>query len=109
MNQEDYIEFIQPTPILHAKRCKLLAKTIALLLRFGAYIVAIMIWWQIDLFFGVVALGLAYLLIGIVRSKMRTLSIPHTQLEYNYSDEAIATWYAAKHLCYENFQNSNIV
>ena len=109
MKQDDYIELIQPTPKLQTKKCKIVAKAIALVLRFSSFAVAIFVWWQVDLFFALVALAIAYLLTGIARSKMRTLSIPHTQLEYNYTDEAIATWYSAKRLCYENFQNNHPV
>ena len=102
MNNDDYLELIQPTPTLRTKPCKLLAKGIASLLRFGSYIAALFVWWQVDFFFAVVALALAYIFTGIIRSKMRTLSIPLNQLEYNYNDDAIAAWYSAKRLCSEN-------
>jgi len=100
-NDDDYyIELIEPTPKLKTKKCRLIAKSIALALYATPYIITILLWYSYDLFIGIVALGLSYLIVGIIRSKLRALSIPPHQLEYNYSDMAIATWYTAKNLCF---------
>ena len=101
MENDDYIELIEPTPKLKTKRCRVLARSIAAALFVTPLIVALILWYNYDLFIGIVGLGIAYLVIGIVRSKLRTLSIPPHQLEYNYTDSAIAAWFAAKRLCYE--------
>ncbi len=108
-NNEAYLEQIHPTPKLRTKRCRLLAKLLTLALRYASFLIAFVVWIEFDFFFALVALALSYLLTGIVRSKMRTLSIPFAQLEYNYSDEEIATWYSAKRLCFEKFENSPLV
>lgn len=108
MENKDYIELIQPTPQLKTKRCRFLAKSIAVALFALPYIVTLLLWYSYDLFIGIVGFGLTYLITGIVRSKLRTLAIPPHQLEYNYSDSAIAIWFAAKRLCYEEIdQNSS--
>ncbi len=108
MQNNDFIELIEPTPKLKTKRCSLLAKGIALLLLTTPFFAALLLWYEFDLFIGIVGFGIAYLIVGIIRSKLRTLSIPPHQLEYNYSDSAIATWFAAKWLCYEEIdQNSS--
>ena len=107
MQNDDFIELIEPTPKLKTKRCKLLAKSITLVLLLAPIFSAFLLWYEFDLFIGVVGFGIAYLIVGIIRSKLRTLSIPPHQLEYNYSDSTIATWFAAKRLCYEEIdQNS---
>ncbi len=105
-NEHEYIELIQPTPTLHTKKCKVLAKAIAATLFTLPYIAALILWYNYDLFVGIVTLGISYLIVGIVRSKLRTISIPPHQLEYNYNDTAIATWYAAKRLCYEKIEDN---
>jgi len=85
-----------------------LAKSIAFVLYATPYIFALILWYNYDLFVSFISLGLTYLVIGIIRSKLRTLSIPPHQLEYNYNDMAIATWFAAKRLCYEEiYQNGS--
>ena len=101
MENNDYIDLIEPTPKLKTKRCRLLAKGIAAALIGTPYIAALILWYSYDIFIGTVGFGLAYLTVGIVRSKLRTLSIPQHQLEYNYTDSAVAAWFAAKRLCYE--------
>ena len=108
MENDDYIELIEPTPKLKTKRCQLLAKSIALALFSAPYIAAFLLWYIYDFFIGIVAFGFTYLIVGIVRSKLRTLSIPPHQLEYNYTDLAIATWYAAKQLCYEKIDEKDV-
>jgi len=44
---------------------------------------------------------------GIIRSKLRNSVIPFNQREYQYSDKAIADWYSAKELCYEENPDSS--
>ncbi|MDX1295180.1 MAG: hypothetical protein R3302_02865 [Sulfurimonadaceae bacterium] len=90
------IEIIEPTPKLKQKRCKALAHAIAFGLGFGPYIIAAYIWYSNDLFYGLASLLIAYLVIGIVRSKLRNSAIPLSQQEYHYTDRAIAAWFVSK-------------
>ena len=99
--EEDILEMIEPTPTPQTLQCKLLIKSIELFLRFGMFIIAGLFFYMYDLSIACVALLVSYLVIGIVRSKMRIASIPFFQLELNYTDKAIAHWYGMKHLCYE--------
>jgi len=106
-NKDDFIELIQPTPKLHTRKCKILAKSIAIALFILPFIVTIILWYKFDLFVGLIGFAVFFLITGIVRSKLRILSIPPHQLEYDYTDLAIATWYAAKYLCYEEIDAKN--
>ena len=54
-----------------------------------------------DYFVGLAAFLLSFLVVGIIKSKMRNSVIPITQQEYNYNDQAIADWYTARVLCLE--------
>ncbi len=101
MINDEIIELIEPTPELKKKECKTFALLITIGLTYGSFIVAAIIWSMYDLFFAVGALLISYLIIGIIRSKLRNSAIPLTQQEYQYSDKAIATWYVARRLLCE--------
>jgi hypothetical protein len=53
-----------------------------------------------DYFMAFFALILSFIIMGIVRSKLRNSVIPPNQREYQYNDKGIADWYTAKELCY---------
>lgn len=92
------IPLIEPTPTLNKRSCRFLAAAIGYLLRFGIYGAALLAWYLYDLFYGVTALLLAFVIIGIVRANLRNSSVPASQQEYHYSDEAIAAWFVARRL-----------
>lgn len=96
MINDEIIEPIEPTPRLKRRKCRLLAKLIAVGLSYGPLVIAAGIWYKYDLFFAVGALLISYLVLGIIRSKLRNSAIPSTQQEFQYSDEAIATWYVSR-------------
>jgi hypothetical protein len=100
--QKETLEVIQPTPTLLTKRCRFLVHVIAYALKLTPFIVFLITSYMYDVFIGFITTAFAYIINGIIRSKLRTASIPHTQLEYNYTDHAIASWYISNHLCYEN-------
>ena len=89
---------IEPTPKLKSLRCRAAAMSITLFFKAGSFVVAALVWYLYDLLFGAAALLIAYLIIGIIRAKMRNSVIPLKQQEYPYTDSAIATWYVAKAL-----------
>lgn len=99
---------IEPTPKLKSLRCKAAAMAITLFFKTGSFLVAAAVWYLYDLLFGASALLISYLIIGIVRAKMRNSVIPLKQQEYAYTDSAIATWYVAKALlCDTTYHNNN--
>lgn len=99
---DDFIEQIEPTPKIHSKRCKSISFLIKAFLSYGAFLSAAFIWIKYDLFMSILTFILSFIIIGIIRSKLRNSVIPYSQREYYYSDMDIADWYSAKRLCYEN-------
>jgi len=95
------IPLIEPTPEIKNRRCKMIAYAIKIILSYGVWIVAAVLWFKYDLFFGVAGLLITFVVLGIVRSKIRNSVIPQTQQEYQYTDLAIAQWYVAKRLCFD--------
>ena len=100
--QNDIIEIIQPTPQPKTKYCKLVTKLFELFLCCFIYIAFATVFYLYDLFVALSVFALTYIFMGIIRSKMRTLSIPISQLELTYTDKAIAKWYVMKYICYES-------
>ena len=99
--QNDYIDLIEPTPKSHSKKCKLISLLLRLFLQFTTIIVGLITWYLYDYFMAIAALLLSFIIMGIVRSKLRNTVIPPNQREYQYNDKGIADWYTAKELCYE--------
>jgi len=93
------IPMIEPTPEIKNHRCKMMAYVIAASLSYGTWVIAALLWYKYDLFFAVAGLLISYVVLGIIRSKVRNSVIPLTQQEYQYTDMAIASWYVAKRLC----------
>ena len=98
---EDYNRdfIIETTPILKEK-CKIFATIIAYFLSFSPIVIFLVIWFNYDFWIGI-ALGLfAYIVTGVVTSKLRLSSIPLDQIEISHSNLEIATWYVARHICF---------
>jgi len=98
----DFIDMIEPTPELKSKKCKLISVCIWIFLQFSIYITGLTSWYLYDYFIAISTIVLWFILIGIIRSKLRNSSIPFGQREYFYNDKDIAKWYTAKNLCYVN-------
>ena len=99
--QNDFIDMIEPTPKLHSKKCKLVAFLLRVFLQFTTFIISIVTWYLYDLFIASLTLVLTFIIMGIIRSKLRNSVIPPSQSEYQYNDQGIADWYTAKEICYE--------
>jgi len=98
--QTDYIELIEPTPKLKSKRCKLFALLLRVFLQFNTVFMALVAWYVYDYFVAIATLLLSFIIMGIVRSKLRNTVIPPSQREYQYNDQGISDWYVAKEFCY---------
>ena len=99
--QNDYIDLIEPTPKLYSKKCKLISFILRVLLQFTTFAVSLLAWYFYDYFIALLTLVLSFIIMGIVRSKLRNRVIPPNQREYQYNDKGIADWYTARELCYE--------
>jgi len=101
--QEEFIEQIEPTPVLGSKKCRYAALALKLFLQYATILAAFTAWYLYDLFIALSALILTFIVMGIVRSKMRNSAIPFSQREHYYSDKEIADWYMAKVICHEEY------
>jgi len=99
--QSDFIDQIEPTPKLHSKKCKLIALVLRIFLQYTTIIVALLSWYIYDYFIAIATLLLTFIIVGIIRSKLRNSVIPPSQREYQYNDKGIADWYTARELCIE--------
>lgn len=104
--QNDFIDLIEPTPKLHSKKCKLVSFLLRLFLQFTTFLVPLIVWYVYDYFIAILTLVLSYIIMGIIRSKLRNAVIPPKQREYQYNDQGIADWYTARELCIEVNENS---
>lgn len=98
---EEYIELLEPTPKLRSKKCKIMAFALRMFLEYTTIVATLIVWFFYDFFLSALALVLAFIIMGIIRSKLRNSVIPFTQREHPYTDAAIAQWYTAKELCFE--------
>lgn len=104
--QNDFIEMIESTPVLSSKKCKIVSFLVRIFLQFSPYITTLLIWYMYDYFIAFFTLILSYIIIGIIRAKLRNSVIPAKQREYNYNDKGIADWYTARELCIETEEDA---
>jgi len=97
----DFINQIEPTPKLNSKKCKFISFIIRIFLQFGIYIVGMITFYLYDYFIAIASMLLSFIIIGIIRSKLRNHAIPSQQREYQYNDKGIADWFTARELCIE--------
>ena len=99
--QNNFIELMEPTPVLRTKKCKFIAMALRFFLQYTSFILAAIAWYFYDYFIAIAALLLSFIIMGIIRSKLSNASIPLSQREFQYNDKGIADWYTAKVLCFE--------
>jgi len=99
--ENDYIDLIEPTPKLHSKKCKFISFVLRVFLQFSTFLSSLIAWYVYDYFIAMLTLVLSFIIMGIIRSKLRNAVIPLNQREYQYNDKGIADWYTAKELCFE--------
>lgn len=91
---------MEPTPKLYSKKCKAIALLLKLFLQYTTFLVALISWYIYDYFIAGATLLLSFIIMGIIRSKIRNSVIPPKQREFQYNDKGIADWYTAKEICY---------
>ncbi|QFR49480.1 hypothetical protein FJR48_06945 [Sulfurimonas lithotrophica] len=100
----DIIDMIEQTPKLHSFKCKAVSYIIWVFLKFTTYIATLVVWYIYDYFIAFFTFILSFIVVGIIRSKMRNSAIPLKQQEYQYNDKGIADWFSAREICvgYDN-------
>lgn len=95
MNSDNH----RPQPLLPKKYCRVYAKIIGYLLSYGYIAIGALIWIKSDWFIAFGSLLLSFIITGIIKSKLRQISIPPELLEFHYNDYEIAAWYLLTHHC----------
>lgn len=93
------MEIYTQTPTPSTKVCKLLYTLLWISLSYGAIIITAIVWWLFNWYYALSSLLLAFILIGIIRSKLLHSSIPKVQQEFTYSDKDISAWYLHMYVC----------
>ena len=106
--QDDFIEMIEATPEPKLKKCKLISLLLKIFLQATSTITALVALYFYDYFIAGATFLLAFIIMGIVRSKIRNSVIPLLQREHQYNDKDIADWYTAKELCIEFSQSRQL-
>jgi len=97
--ENNFIDMIESTPKLKSKKCKLISTAIAISLSYASYVIAAFIWFRYDYFIAFFTLILSFIVIGIIRSKIRNIAVPPKQQELQYNNKGIADWYTAREIC----------
>ncbi len=92
------IPMIEPTPEPLKPFCRIAARLLGWLFSYGTYALALTAWFLYDWFYAAAGLLLGFVVLGIVRAKIRNISIPLSQQEYQYSDQAIAKWFVVRRM-----------
>ena len=103
--ESDFIPQIEPTPKLYSHTCRVYAWILMMFLKSANILFPLIIWYKFDYFFAIASFLISFIVMGIIRSKLRNSAIPKIQQEYHYNDEAIAKWYMARRVCYETPSN----
>jgi len=103
--QNNTIDMIETTPKLKSKKCKTISFIISLVLKYISYIITIIIWIKYDYFIAFFTLILSFIIMGIVRAKLRNIAIPLKQQEFQYTDMEIASWYTAQEICNDKLES----
>ena len=97
-----FIEMQEDAPKLKSKKCKFIALVIELLLTYSIYLATIISWFLYDYFIAFFTLILSFIIVGIIRSKVRNIAIPFKQREFQYSDKDISKFYTYNEICYNH-------
>ena len=100
----NFIDLIEPTPKLHSKKCKIISLCMRILLQFTTPFIGLLAWYMYDYFIAGASLLLTFIVMGIIRSKIRNSVIPIKQSEFQYNDQGIADWYTAKEICNDELE-----
>jgi len=103
--QTDYIDLLESTPTLHSKKCRTISFFIMLFLRLATALSSLIAWYLYDIYVATATLLVVFIVMGIVRSKLRNSVIPVSQSERHYEDKEIADWYTAKEICNDELES----
>ena len=97
---------MRTVPRFVTRRCRWAAAGLTLLLNWGPLAAGGAGWLLYDWTVAVAATVLVFLLVGIITSKLRYLSVPPDSGETVHKTSAVVRWYLARNLCEEEEWNS---
>ena len=97
----DTIVLFEPIPALKSKGCRFVSFLLKLFLQYTVWVLPLGMWYRYDLFIAFLSLVLTFILMGILRSKLRNDAVPFNQREFHYNDTQIADWFLAKRVCFQ--------
>ena len=86
------IELYISVPKPKTSKEKYMIKALGLVFTYGYILVGLVVWLWYDWFYAVAFTLVAYLVLGIVISKLSQMHIPLTQWEHRYNGFEIAAW-----------------
>jgi hypothetical protein len=89
---QETLELFEPVPTLKTTKERLLGSLIAFGLSYGYIIIALLVWWETSWYIALSILLLAYIVTGIISSKILHLYVPYKQHEFSYSSKDLAAW-----------------
>lgn len=95
------IEEIKQPPKIKSFKCKVVLIVLELFLRFMTLSSGLIALFLYDYFISIATLLVVFIIMGIIRSKLRNIAIPFSQIERDYSDKEIAQWYGGTMICFE--------
>ncbi|WP_331774988.1 hypothetical protein [Sulfurospirillum sp. 1612] len=95
-------EFIEPTPIIKGKKCRVLLYLLYYFMTYTPLLCALVIGYYYDFLFAIAAFLFGTLAMSVLISKMRLVSLPPSQREMSYTNREIARWYLGKNICFDD-------
>lgn len=86
------IELFKPVPKMKTKQETFYANIIALSLSYGYIVISLLVWYKSNWYLALSTLLLAFLVTGIISSKLLHLYVPFKQHEFSYSTHDLAAW-----------------
>ena len=93
-------DLIEPTPIIKGRKCKIILFGLYIFITYAPFFLGLIVWYMYSFLVGFSFYLLATLLMGIVISKLRVMSMPVMQREMSYNNMAVARWFLGKNICF---------
>ena len=91
-------EPIEPVPKPKSLTCKLTVYAITIALHVSPWLAGFWAWKKIDITVGAGIVLFGYIVVGVISSKMRQLSVPLDQREISFSTYELVCWFVSRYL-----------
>ncbi len=98
---EEFVpDLIEPIPVIKGKKCKIFLFGLYIFITYTPFFASLLIWYMYGFLIGLSFFLLFTLLMGILISKLRVVSIPKIQRDMSYSNMEVARWYLDRNICF---------